>query len=82
MLMLQIVQTSYMAAVGIDQSEVAQLVQAIIILLLVATIVALLSRRLRLPYVTGLVIAGLAIAQVLPRKIGLDSSLVSADFAI
>jgi monovalent cation:H+ antiporter, CPA1 family len=76
MLMLQIVQTSYMAAVGIDQSEVAQLVQAIIILLLVATIVALLSRRLRLPYVTGLVIAGLAIAQVLPRKIGLDSSLI------
>ncbi len=66
----------FLAAIGIDHSEVAQLVQAIIILLLVATIVALLSRRLRLPYVTGLVIAGLAIAQVLPRKVGLDSSLI------
>jgi monovalent cation:H+ antiporter, CPA1 family len=66
----------FLAAIGVDQSEVAQLVQAVIILLLVATIVALLSRRLRLPYVNGLVIAGLAISQLLPRKVGLDSSLI------
>jgi monovalent cation:H+ antiporter, CPA1 family len=66
----------YLAAIGVDHSDVAQLVQAVIILLLVATIVALLSRRFRLPYVAGLVIAGLAIAELLPRKVGLDSSLI------
>ncbi|MCU0551040.1 MAG: sodium:proton antiporter [Leptolyngbya sp. Prado105] len=62
-------------AVG-DQGQFAQLVTVLIILLLVATIVALLSRRLRVPYVTGLVLAGVAIAEFLPRKIGLDSALI------
>jgi len=47
-----------------------------IILLLVATAVALLSRRFTVPYVTGLVLAGLAIANFLPQSIGLDSSLI------
>ncbi|MGG6288102.1 cation:proton antiporter [Leptolyngbya sp. AN03gr2] len=59
-----------------DQGQFAQLVTVLIILLLVATIVALLSRRLRVPYVTGLVLAGVAIAEFLPRKIGLDSALI------
>ncbi len=68
--------TYWLAAVGADTSNVAQLVTVLIILLLVATGVALLSRRLRVPYVTGLVVAGLAIAELLPRKIGLDSSLI------
>lgn len=66
----------YLAAIGIDQSEIAQLVQLIIILLLVATIVALFSRRFQIPYVTGLVIAGLAISKLLPKQISLDSSLI------
>ncbi|GAX44836.1 sodium/hydrogen exchanger [Tolypothrix sp. NIES-4075] len=56
--------------------DVAELVQILIILLLVATGVALLSRRLRVSYVTGLVLAGLAITELLPRRIGLDSSLI------
>ncbi len=56
--------------------DVAQLVTVLIILLLVATGVALLSRQLRVPYATGLVLAGLAIAEFLPRRIGLDSSLI------
>jgi CPA1 family monovalent cation:H+ antiporter len=56
--------------------DVAGLVAILIILLLVATAVALLTRRLRLPYVTGLVIAGLAITRLLPQRIGLDPSLV------
>ncbi|MBW4466512.1 MAG: cation:proton antiporter [Pegethrix bostrychoides GSE-TBD4-15B] len=47
-----------------------------IILLLVATAVALLSRRFQIPYVTGLVLAGLGIASFLPQNIGLDSSLI------
>ncbi len=47
-----------------------------ILLLLVATVVALLSRRFEIPYVTGLVLAGLAIASFLPETIGLDSSLI------
>ncbi|WP_339377286.1 sodium:proton antiporter [Gloeocapsopsis dulcis] len=53
-----------------------ELVIALIILLLVATGVALLSRRFRVSYVTGLVLAGLAFTEILPRRIGLDPSLV------
>ncbi|MBW4519859.1 MAG: sodium:proton antiporter [Scytolyngbya sp. HA4215-MV1] len=59
-----------------EPEKVASLVSVLIILLLVATVVGVLSRRLRLPYVTGLVLAGLAIADFLPRRIGLDSSLI------
>lgn len=47
-----------------------------IILLLVATAVALLTRRFEISYVTGLVLAGLAIASFLPQSVGLDSSLI------
>jgi CPA1 family monovalent cation:H+ antiporter len=68
--------TSLIAAVSDTQSEVAQQVIVLIILLLVATGVAIVSRRLRLPYVTGLVVAGLLIAEFLPRRVGLDSSLI------
>ncbi|MDF5719854.1 MAG: cation:proton antiporter [Rhizonema sp. PD37] len=56
--------------------DVAELVTVVIILLLVATVVALLCRRLRVPYVTGLVLAGLAITELLPRRIGLNDSLI------
>jgi monovalent cation:H+ antiporter, CPA1 family len=56
--------------------DVSSLVQILVILLLVATGVALLSRWLRVPYVTGLVLAGLPITEVLSRRIGLDPSLV------
>nr|WP_238718406.1 sodium:proton antiporter [Petrachloros mirabilis] len=45
-------------------------------MLLVATAVALLSRQFRVPYVTGLVLAGLAVAEFLPRRIGIDSALI------
>lgn len=54
----------------------AELVTVLIVLLLVATGVALISRRFRVPYVTGLVLAGLAITELLPRKIGLDPALI------
>ncbi|WP_333356620.1 sodium:proton antiporter [Microcoleus sp. B3-A4] len=47
-----------------------------IVLLLIATFVALVTQRLRIPYVTGLVLAGLPITEVLSRRIGLDPSLV------
>jgi len=56
--------------------DVSSLVQILVILLLVATGVALLSRWLRVPYVTGLVLAGLPITEVLSRRIGLEPSLV------
>ncbi|BBD61260.1 sodium/hydrogen exchanger [Nostoc sp. HK-01] len=56
--------------------NVTELVKISIILLLVATGVALLSRRLRVPYVTGLVLAGLPITELLSHRIGLDPSLV------
>ena len=59
-----------------NQGTVAELVIFLIVLLLVATGVALLSRRLRIPYITGLVLAGLAITELLPGRIRLDSSLI------
>ena len=65
-----------LAVVGGEQSNAAQLVTVLIILLIVATGVALVSRWLRIPYVTGLVVAGLAITELLPRRIGLDSALI------
>ncbi|MGA9378144.1 MAG: hypothetical protein WBV73_05185 [Phormidium sp.] len=58
------------------EAKVAELVIALIILLLVATAVALISRQFRVSYVTGLVLAGLAITELLPRRIGLDPSLI------
>jgi monovalent cation:H+ antiporter, CPA1 family len=65
-----------LATLGADHSQVAQLVQGVIVLLLVATGVTFLSRRLRLPYVTGLVLAGLGLAGFSSQRIGLDSSLI------
>ncbi|HHP7243334.1 MAG TPA: cation:proton antiporter [Elainellaceae cyanobacterium] len=56
--------------------NVPELIPILIILLLVATAVALVTRQLRLPYVTGLVLAGLAVTKLLPQRIGLDPSLV------
>lgn len=59
-----------------QEAKFAELVIALIILLLVATGVALISRQFRVSYVTGLVLAGLAITELLPRRIGLDPSLI------
>lgn len=62
-----------------NQGNVAEIVTVLIILLLVATGVALISRRLRIPYIAGLVLAGLAITEItelLPHRIHLDSSLI------
>jgi len=56
--------------------DIADLMSILIILLLVATGVALITRRLRIPYVSGLVLAGLFITELLPRRVGLDSSLI------
>ncbi|QKQ73237.1 sodium:proton antiporter [Nostoc sp. TCL240-02] len=56
--------------------DVTELVKVSIILLLLATGVALLSRRLGIPYVTGLVLAGLPITELLSRPIGLNPILV------
>ncbi|MEG4307143.1 sodium:proton antiporter [Microcoleus sp. D3_18a_C4] len=55
---------------------IPELVIILIVLLLIATFVALVTQRLRIPYVTGLVLAGLPITEVLSRRIGLDPSLV------
>lgn len=56
--------------------DFSALVTISVILLLVATSVALISRWIRVPYVTGLVLAGLAITELLPRPIGLNNSLI------
>lgn len=60
----------------IGDMDVSSFVQILVILLLVATGVGLLSRWLRFPYVTGLVLAGLPITEVFSRRIGLEPSLV------
>ncbi|TVQ52694.1 MAG: sodium:proton antiporter, partial [Spirulina sp. DLM2.Bin59] len=53
------------------------LVNALILLLLVATVVALVTRWLRIPYVVGLVLAGLMITQpLLPREVGLNPDVI------
>jgi len=60
-----------------QEEAVTELVTSLIILLLVATAVALVTRRLRIPYVTGLVLAGLAITKEwLPGEIGIEPALV------
>lgn len=59
-----------------SQGNLAELITFLIILLLVATGVALVSRRLRIPYIAGLVLAGLAITELLPNRVRLDSALI------
>ena len=54
----------------------AEIITILIILLLVATSVALITRWIKIPYAAGLVVAGLAITELLPRKIGLEPSLI------
>lgn len=62
---------------GIRAPEsVPELVIVLIVLLLIATFVALITQRLRISYVTGLVLAGLPITSILSYKVGLDPSLV------
>jgi len=57
-------------------ASVAEIANILTILLLVATGVALISRRYRIPYVTGLVLAGLAITEFLPQPVRLDPNLI------
>ncbi|MBI4785349.1 MAG: sodium:proton antiporter [Oscillatoriophycideae cyanobacterium NC_groundwater_1537_Pr4_S-0.65um_50_18] len=64
------------AVVSQTVGTIPELVIILIILLLLATAVALITQQLRIPYVTGLVLAGLPITEVLSRRIGLDPSLV------
>ena len=59
-----------------NQGNLSEVIIVLIILLLVATGVALISRRLRIPYITGLVLAGLAITELIPHRIGLNSALI------
>ncbi|WP_368009495.1 cation:proton antiporter [Laspinema palackyanum] len=59
-----------------QSGRVEELAIILIILLLVATFVAIFSRQFKIPYVAGLVLAGLAITEFLPGNIGLDSSLI------
>ncbi|MBD1869522.1 sodium:proton antiporter [Cyanobacteria bacterium FACHB-471] len=61
---------------GQAAGSIPELVIILIILLMIATVVALVTQRLRIPYVTGLVLAGLPITEVLSHRIGLDPSLV------
>lgn len=64
------------AQVETQAGRIPEVVPILIILLLIATIVALVTQRLRIPYVTGLVLAGLPITEILSRRIGLDPALV------
>jgi monovalent cation:H+ antiporter, CPA1 family len=58
-------------------NNVTGLVNTLIVLLLVATVVALITRRLRIPYVVGLVLAGLSITKpLLPQAVGLNPEVI------
>jgi len=58
-------------------NDVTSLVNTLIVLLLVATVVALITRRLRIPYVVGLVLAGLTITKsLLPGSVGLNPDVI------
>lgn len=64
-------------AAPLPTSEFTGLVNTVIVLLLVATAVALLTRWLRIPYVIGLVLAGLVMTKdALPGAIGLNPDLI------
>ncbi len=56
--------------------DIPELVLVLILLLLIATAVALVTQRLRISYVAGLVLAGLPITDLLSHRIGLDPFLV------
>ena len=57
--------------------NVTGLVDTLIVLLLVATVVALITRRLRIPYVVGLVLAGLTVTKsLLPQAVGLNPEVI------
>ena len=65
------------AANALPTSEVTGLVNTLIILLLVATGVALVTRWLRIPYVVGLVLAGLIMTgEGLPIAISLNPDII------
>lgn len=72
----RVFRNSYLAVVNQGAESISELVGILIVLLLIATVVALVTQRLRIPYVTGLVLAGLPINDVLSHRIGLDPSLV------
>jgi monovalent cation:H+ antiporter, CPA1 family len=64
-------------ALGSAGGQVTGLVNTLIVLLLVATVVALITRRLRIPYVVGLVLAGLTITKaLLPQAVGLNPEVI------
>ncbi|WP_024544593.1 sodium:proton antiporter [Picosynechococcus sp. NKBG15041c] len=64
-------------AVSLPNNAFTGLVDTLILLLLVATVVALVTRWLRIPYVIGLVLAGLLIPrQLLAEAIGLNPDVI------
>lgn len=64
-------------AVSLPANGFTGLVNTLILLLLVATVVALVTRWLRIPYVIGLVLAGLLIPkQILADAVGLNPDVI------
>ncbi len=63
--------------ISASSGDFTGLITTSIVLLLVATAVALITRRLKIPYVVGLVLAGLAITkESLPEAVGLNPDVV------
>ncbi|MBF2057951.1 MAG: sodium:proton antiporter [Cyanobacterium sp. T60_A2020_053] len=62
---------------AVNSDNFTNLVSSLILLLLVATVVALVTRKLKIPYVIGLVVAGLFITpETLPRSISLNADVI------
>ena len=52
--------------------------EAIIVLLLIAAVVAIVAKRLKIPYTVGLVLIGLVLGLLIPQKIGVSPQLILA----
>ncbi len=77
MIILLIAQLHELPLDALPSDEFTGLVNSLIILLLVAIAVSLVTRWLRIPYVVGLVLAGLVISkQLLPESVGLNPDVI------
>src|SRR5512143_3880438 len=52
--------------------------EAIIVLLLIAAVVAIVAKRLKIPYPVGLGLIGLELGRLIPRKIAVSPQLILA----
>ncbi len=68
----------YIRFIGMSPAQILFSEEFIIILLLIASAVAIIARRLRIPYTVGLVLIGLALGLLSPLDISISPELILA----